>query len=108
MSASEHFPIVEPHEPDEMGVWSDGGDIVWLPRSQYPKRIAAIRWAMDQWGVTLPEVACLSRWLRYEPHVVGGFTREDGTDDPGWSEDRWYECEQDALGAFRAWRLESA
>ena len=27
------------HEPDEMGVWSDSADIVWLPRSLYPKRI---------------------------------------------------------------------
>jgi len=76
-----------------MGVWSDSGDIIWLTLRDYPKRIGAILWAMDQWGVSLPQVSCVSRWMKLVP-------RE-------W-EERWVECEGDEPGAFKVWRLESA
>lgn len=76
-----------------MGVWPDGGDVIWLPVRYYPKRIAAIQWAMAEWGVTLPQVSCLSRWMRFEPQE--------------W-EERWFECEGDEPGAFKVWRLEAA
>lgn len=95
-------------EPDAMGVWNESAETVWLPRSLYPNCIDAIKWAMTEWDVTLPEVRCLSRWMRYAPHVVGGYTREDGTVDPGWTEDFWIECPATEPGAFRVWRLEGA
>lgn len=97
-----------PHEPDAMGVWSEDDELIWLPRSVYERRIDAIRWAMDQWQVSLPEVRCRSRWMRYTPFVARGYTRDDGTVDPGWSEDRWSECDRSEPGAFRVWRLEAA
>jgi hypothetical protein len=85
-----------------MGVWAEDGAVVWLPRSLYPKRIEAIRWAMHEWGVTLPEVSCLSRWMRYEPLMVDDFS-------PGWTDDNWFsECDKDQPGACRVWRLEAA
>jgi hypothetical protein len=93
-------------EPDEMGVWSEAQETVWLPRSLYPARTDAIRWAIDQWSVGWLDVRCLSRWMRYEPRVVGGFTL-DGRTDPGWSEDWWVECDRDDPQAFRVWRLEA-
>jgi hypothetical protein len=89
------------HEPDEMGVWNEDGDLVWLPRSLYPKRIDAILWTMRQWGCSFGEVRCLSRWMRYEPHVA-----RNGDGSIAWQEDRWWECPKDAPGAFRAWKLE--
>ena len=89
--------------PDAMGVWSDGGDVVWLPREHYPTRMEAIRWAMREWAVTLPEVRCRSRWLRYEPHVA---RNADGS--VAWAEDYWIECAKDEPGAFPGWRLEAA
>lgn len=90
-------------EPDEMGVWSDSGELVWLPRSLYPKRISAIVWAMETWTCGFTEVRCRARWMRYEPWI----SRElDGS--IAWSEDQWHECEENAPGAFRVWRLEGA
>lgn len=86
-----------------MGVWSDGGELVWLPRSLYPKRQAAIMWAMEQWSCGFTEVRCRSRSMRYEPFVARA---PDGS--VAWSEDQWYECEEDTPGAFRVWRLEGA
>lgn len=107
MSALQGLPSAK--EPDAMGAWSESGDTVWLPRSLYPKRSGAIAWAVKEWGVTWPEVRCTTVWMRYEPFVARGYTRDDGTVDPGWSEDHWYECEDGNVpGAFRAWRLESA
>ena len=92
-----------PHEPDHMGVWADDCELVWLPRSIYPKRIDAIRWAMDEWSCDFLEVRALARWMRWQPFSAHNL---DGS--VAWSEDQWYECEKDALGAFRVWRLEAA
>lgn len=78
------------HEPDGMGVWSDYGE-VWLPRSAYPKRSDAIRWALDMWSCHFLDVRCLSRWMVFRPR--------------DW-EEWWEECEPDTPGAFRVWRLE--
>ncbi|MCR4338586.1 MAG: hypothetical protein NUW01_01730, partial [Gemmatimonadaceae bacterium] len=102
-SGLEPLAVPEIREPDEMGVWGEWDDTVWLPRSRYPRRIDAIRWAMQQWDVALPEVSCLSRWMRYEPHV-----ERDSDGSVLWEEDRWWECDKDLSGAFRVWRLESA
>ena len=80
-------------QPDHMGAWSDGGDIVWLPRSLYPKRSGAIKWAVDEFDAMWTDVRCTTVWMRYEPE--GG-------------EDFWREVEDGfAPDAFRAWRLEA-
>lgn len=76
-----------------MGAWTDSGDIVWLPHSLYPKRQAAIMWAMEQWDCNFIQVRCRSRSMRYEPDAA---------------EDQWSECEENTPGAFRVWRLEGA
>lgn len=81
-----------PKEPDAMGVWSDEDATVWLPRSLYPKRIEAIRWAMEQWSCRFLDVRCLSRWMRFQAR--------------DW-EEWWIECGRDEPGAFRVWRLEA-
>jgi len=95
------------HEPDEMGVWDEGSDTIWLPRSRYPKRSQAIQWALHQWGCDWLDVRCRSRWMRYTPRVVEGYTL-DGHTDPGWTEELWSECDKDEPNAFRVWRLESS
>lgn len=86
-------------EPDDMGIWSEDGEI-WLPRSRYPKRSAAIQFAMREWSVTFTEVSCWARWMRYEP-----FTAHNLDGSVAWTEDRWYECGRDEPGAFPVWRL---
>jgi len=79
-----------------MGVHDEYTDVIWLPRSLYPKRSAAIRWLMD-WNVcAFTEVRCLSRWMRYTPQQE---------DDEGITE-LWTECYPYEPGAFRVWRLE--
>ena len=90
---SESAATVDLHEPDEMGVHDEYSDAIWLPRSLYPKRIDAIRWAMDFNSCAFLDVRCLSRWMRYTPE--GG-------------EDLWTECDPSDAGAFRVWRLENA
>jgi len=95
--------------PDEMGVWQDDDSVIWLPRHHYPKRIDAIRWAMDQWACHFLDVRCLSRFMQYTPHVQPTVTYDNGaTTYPGWSEDRWTECDKDEPAAFAVWRLEDA
>ena len=100
-------PTLEDKRPDEMGVWCDDDETIWLPREHYPKRSQAIRWAVDQWTCDWLDVRCLSRWMRYTPRVVGPFDL-DGFTDPGYTEDLWSECAKDEPNAFRVWRLESA
>lgn len=95
---AEH-PVVK--RPDEMGIWSDGGDIIWLDRDQYPKRYDAIKFALEHWCCDFIDVRCVVRWMRYEPFVAH---KLDGS--VAWSEDQWYECEKDEPGAFKVWRLE--
>lgn len=92
-----------PHEPDSMGVWAEDGELVWLPRSVYPTRYDAVRWAMGEWTCEFLSVRALARWMRYKPYVARNL---DGS--VAWREDQWYECEKDAPGAFRVWRLEAA
>ena len=92
--------------PDEMGVWDEGSDMIWLPREHYAKRSLAIKWAMDQWSCAWLDVRCLSRWMRYTPHVNPGYTL-DGYTDLGYTEDLWSECAKDEPDAFQVWRLES-
>ncbi len=92
-----------PHEPDEMGVWAEDGELVWLPRSRYPKRIDAIRWAMSEWQCDFLSVRALARWARWQPFTARAL---DGS--VAWSEDEWWECAKDAPGAFQVWRLEAA
>lgn len=101
------LPILPDKRPDHMGVWDEDADTIWLPREHYPKRIDAIRFAMEQWYCALPDVRCRSRWMRYQPRVVAGYTL-DGYTDPGYSEDQWWECEKNDPNAFQVWRLESA
>jgi hypothetical protein len=82
-----------------MGVWSDVDALVWLPRSHYPRRSDAIRFALDTIGyVHWTDVRCLSRWMRWDPSERPDDARGD------W----WVECKSDASGAFRVWRLEAA
>ncbi len=92
-----------PHEPDEMGIWNEDGDTIWLPRSLYPTRWAAIKWAMDQWTCSFLEVRCVVRWMRWTPFVARAL---DGS--VAWSEDQWFECKPDDPSAFKVWRLEAA
>ena len=99
-------PMPDVKEPDEMGVWSDDDAWIWLPRSLYPKRNDAVKWAMKQWSCHFLDVRCLSRWMVYDPRIVPPFTL-DGHTDPGFTEDLWSECDKATPGAFRVWRLES-
>lgn len=99
---------VEIKIPDRMGVWSEYDETIWLPREHYPTRWDAIKFAMQEWGTHhLPDVRCLSRYMRYDPHVVEPF-EWDGRKDPGYTEDLWIECSGNDEGAFRVWRLEPA
>lgn len=94
--------VVEDKRPDEMGVWSDGGETVWLSRDLYPKRSGAIQWAVNQWLCDWTEVSCLSRWMRYTPHIA-----RDAEGNELWRDDLWSECEGTDERAFSVWRLES-
>ena len=95
----------QPGEPtiDAMGVWDEDSETVWLPRTHYARRIDAIVWAMQEWAVSLPEVRCRSRWLRYAPRE---YRDEHGRvyDVEDW----WVECDRGVAGAQAVWRLESA
>lgn len=84
------------HEPDHMGVWTDAGDTVWLPRSLYPERSQAMTWAMREWSCLYLEVRCLARWMRWDSRPRD------------YPVDLWVECEKGDDGAFRVWRLEAA
>ena len=95
--------IVTPHEPDQMGVWDEDAETIWLPVTHYPKRIDAIRFVMHEWAVPLPEVRCRVRWMAYKP-----FTAYNLDGSVAWSEDQWFECEKTEPGAFKVWRLEAA
>lgn len=76
--------------PDRMGVWDEAGDTIWLPREHYPKRSAAIAFAVREWDVPWTGVRCLARHLRAR-------------------NDHWYiECSPDHPDAFPVWRLEVA
>lgn len=96
-------PVDAVHLPDEMGVWAEDGELIWLALAHYPKRIDAIQWAMKEWTCSLPEVRCRKRFLTYDP-----FTAYNLDGSVAWTEDGWRECEKDAAGAFPAWRLEAA
>jgi hypothetical protein len=85
--------LFEVRLPDEMGVWSDGGDVVWLPTRYYPSRRGAFRFAREHWQATPRDVYVTHTWMRFQP-------RE-------W-EERWVECEGDERGAFACWRIEAA
>lgn len=87
--------------PDHMGVWSDDGDPVWLPREHYPTRTEARYFAMRELDAMFMEVKVLSRWMRYDPHIAG--TREE----PLWWDDLWVECDRSEPNAFPVWRVES-
>jgi hypothetical protein len=92
---SHRAATVEPHLPDPtMGIWTDGGDIVWLPLRYYPNRLGAFRFAKTEWGADPREVFVTREWMRF-----------DGLVD---EEERWVACEGDAPGAFACWRLEAA
>lgn len=88
------------HEPDHMGIWTDSGDVVWLPRSFYPKRNDAIKWGMEQFGCGFLDIRCHARWMRYEPFVA---RKLDGS--VAWQKDEWYECSEADPGAFKVWKL---
>lgn len=90
----------EPKLPDEMGIWTDGGETIWLPKALYPKRSDAIRFAMEQFGCGFTDLRCLSRWMRYQP-----FTAYNLDGSVSWSEDEWCECGKDDAGAFQVWKL---
>lgn len=94
---------VEPKLPDHMGVWSDGGEIVWLPRALYANRHAARKFAMDEWGCGFLGVYITTTWMRYEEFVA-----RHGDGSVAWQEDRWFECDGHDPGAFKVWRLEAA
>lgn len=88
---------IAPRLPDHMGIWSDGGDIVWLPLALYPNRLGAFRFAREEWDASPRDVYVTRVWMRFD------------TDDP---EERWVECTSDEPGnepgAFLCWRLGAA
>src|ERR1044072_8646227 len=87
-------PAYEPR-PDHMGVWSESGDLIWLPREHYPKHSDAIAFAVAEWGATWIEVRCRARFMRYDPYIA---YHADGSE--AWRDDLWSECPHDSRGAF--------
>lgn len=87
--------------PDEMGIWANDGEIVWLTRELYPTRTSARQFAMREMETDFLGVRVLARYMRYAPIIAG--TPEE----PIWWDDWWIECEKDTEHAFPVWRLEA-
>lgn len=79
--------------PDEMGIWSDGGDQVWLPLRYYPNRLGAYRFARENWQAHPRDIFVTRTWMRFDAEIDG--------------EERWVECDGHAPGAFKCWQLEA-
>lgn len=76
----------------DMGIWFDGGDIVWMPKQFYPERTRVKQWAVANDVVDhYIDVRARTVWMRAEAD--------------GLMSEHYVKCPKGTEGAFECWEI---
>jgi hypothetical protein len=76
----------------KMGIWSEDGDRVWLPKELFPTRSDAKRFAVMYCEATWIDVRVRTRWMAYAPHSA-------------FDDYPYHLTDKDDEGAFACWEI---
>lgn len=79
----------------DMGIWSEGGDIVWMPKQFYPERNRVKQWAVAN--------DIVDHYIDVRVRTVWMHTRRGELD--GLMGDFYIKCPKDTEGSFECWEI---